>query len=139
MGINKHSPIKQIPHINIYEPVFYNYLLLRWWKLLKVARVKYRLSVNCVMVLNACYMYNKYVKDVISINGLCVYFGYFDKRTMGRYITVLRTHGFLSATAEKNNRGFNNYRITLLGIECIDSIQGSYLSMLSSLSLKEIL
>ena len=100
-----------------------------WFKTVRFARRNYGLSTNCVLVLNAAYIYNKINYKPFTRFQLIKFATYYSHSKIGKYITVLTVKGFLEV-ADKW-RCYDRYIISPEGIKVINEIDASYQEQLS--------
>ena len=116
--------IKQTSYNTINPIDYYHYILLHWFRILRKCRRQYKLSVNALMVLNACYMYCKYERDSFSPYAMVNYYTYYDVRVLNKYLKVLLCNGYLALSYQSAK--FKRYKLTSLGVQCIDLLRESY-------------
>jgi len=97
--------------------------------ILKPIRLKYKLSINAILVLNGCYLYSKLNnKDQFYTTEVKRFLGYYNDRVIKYYMSVLTLGGFTNPVNPDNFRVL--YKLTDKGIEVIQSIDQYYNSEL---------
>lgn len=93
--------------------------------ILKPIRLKYKLSINAILVLNGCYLYSKLNnKDQFYTTEVKKFLGYYNDRVIKYYMSVLTLGGFTNPVNPDNFRVL--YKLTDKGIEVINSIDQYY-------------
>jgi hypothetical protein len=94
------------------------------FRLIRPTRNKYKLPVNEVVILNACYLYHKYKGSIISMRQLFLFVGYYNKNRLIWYVNDLISKGYI----ERSDiiKGIEYYRITMGGVEVIDYFNSTY-------------
>lgn len=95
-----------------------------WFKVARFARRKYKLSTNCVIVLNGAYVYNSCIKKGFTRYSLLKFVCYYNNVRLGKYISVLLCNGFICESGMY--RGHQLYCISSKGIEVIEELNKSY-------------
>jgi len=94
-----------------------------WWKVCKPVRSKYRLSTNCLLVLNASYILSRY-NNGFTRRRLRDFAAYYSDPKIESYITTLLTRNCL-ILAESTNK-YQYYNISEYGIKIIEELNKSY-------------
>ena len=93
--------------------------------ILKPIRLKYKLSINAILVLNGCYLYSKLNnKDQFYTTEVKKFLGYYNDRVIKYYISVISLGGFINPVNPDDFRVL--YKLTDKGIEVIQSIDQYY-------------
>lgn len=87
-------------------------------------RSKYRLSVNCIMTLNSCYLYSKLIKEEFYISDIVKFNSYYDLYKIKRYFRVITLRGFISPINPGDHRVL--YRVTEKTEQAISELLTSY-------------
>lgn len=95
------------------------------FRIMRVNKVKYNLSVNCSLVLHGCYLYSKLIKPVFSKHAISVFITYWDYRIVSKYFNVLLKRGFI-VDSGKTYCGHTLYCITDQVPDIIKEIEDSY-------------
>lgn len=90
----------------------------------KPVKGQYKLSTNCLLVLNAAYLYNRCIKTGFTRFALLKFARYYDNVKIGNYMTVLMSNGYIDKT--EVYRGHQLYSISAKGIEVIEELNQSY-------------
>jgi predicted transcriptional regulator len=104
------------------------YIFRLLFQVLRPVRNKYNLSVNCLLVLNSCYLYVKLVKDQFYMTSIYKFNGYYSIPKMQNYFRVLTLAGCIVPINPDCSRVL--YKLTDKGIEVIQSIDQYYNSEL---------
>jgi hypothetical protein len=104
--------------------MFIHYVFHIFYKIVRKACKQYRLSVNCILVLNGAYIYNKVYGKAFTRTQLLKYVTYFNNVKIGKFMTVLMTHGFIDVVGKYKQ--YDVYMISPRGIECIEGLEKSY-------------
>jgi hypothetical protein len=99
------------------------------FKLIRPTRRKYRLSVNTIVILNACYLFHKYKGSIFTINQIYLFVGYYNVNRINYYIPLLISKGYIIQS--DIIKDIKYYRITLAGIEVINYFHATYQAQLS--------
>jgi hypothetical protein len=115
---------------NLYYLIVFRLL----FQILKPIRLKYKLSINAILILNSCYLYTKLVKDQFYKTDILKFTKYFNSIKINVYIDVLTLGGFISPVNPDQPK--IKYILTSLGYECINEIDQYYNSELYEFSNK---
>lgn len=96
-----------------------------WFKVCRPMKRKYKLSTNCLLVLNGIYIYSSYVSKVFTRRKVFDFVRYYDNRRTGNYLTVLMCNGFINESGLQSNR-YQLYSISEKGIHVINELNESY-------------
>ena len=87
-------------------------------------RKKYNLSVNCILILNSCYLYSKLVKDKFYMTDIYKFTSYYNIPVMKNFFRVLTLRGLIIPINPGEFRVL--YNISEQGIKIIQEIEESY-------------
>ncbi len=110
-----------------------HYIYHIWFKVCKPIKVKYKLSTNCLLVLNGAYLYNKCIGSFTRLQ-LLKFVSYYDHHRLGGYITVLITHGYIIESGTLGKGKYKDsvvYSLSEEGIKVINELKDSYNKELS--------
>jgi len=99
------------------------------FRLMKPIRRKYKLSVNCLLVLNGCYLFHKYNGSLFSLHGLYFWVKYYNRIRLQYYLNYLIGKGYLIQSDIIKNIKY--YRLTESGINVMNEFNSSYQEELS--------
>lgn len=100
-----------------------------WFKVCRPLKPKYKLSTNCLLVLNGVYVYGKLVNQTFTRRQMMLFVSYYDTGRILSYLTVLVSHNYIIETIKKGNRQY--YSLSPLGLQVIKELNESYNSELS--------
>lgn len=95
-----------------------------WFRACKTVKGKYKLSTNCLLVLNGAYLYNRCIKTGFTRYALLKFVRYYDNVKIGSYMTVLMSNGYIDKPGMF--KGHQLYSISTKGIEVIEELNKSY-------------
>ncbi len=95
-----------------------------FWLSCRPLRIKYGISVNCLLTLNGIYLYCKYVKPVFTWNAVFKFVRYFNTTKTANYLTVLIGKGFINVVRESGRVKY--YSISSMGNDVIMELNNSY-------------
>jgi hypothetical protein len=95
-----------------------------WFKVCKPLKRKYKLSTNCILVLNGMYLYSKYIKQDFTRFAVLKFCSYYNSSKIGKYITVLMTHNFVIESGKY--KGHQLYSLSAIGLQVINELNESY-------------
>ena len=95
-----------------------------WFKVCRPLKRKYKLSTNCLLVLNGAYVLHQANKKDFTIKTLQLFTSYYNSIKIKSYITVLITHGYISDSGIIKGRIV--YSISLRGLQVIKELNESY-------------
>jgi len=101
-----------------------HYIFHIWYKIVRKACKQYRLSVNCILVLNGAYIYNKTFGKPFTRTQLLKFVTYFDNHRIGKFMTVLMCNGYIEESG--HYKQYLTYKISEKGIELISSLSIRY-------------
>jgi hypothetical protein len=102
--------------------IFYNYIL--WFKVCKPIRRKYKLSVNCLLVLTGAYCYYQAEDKPFTIHNLYKFVPFFNYTRVKYYIKTLIDKSYLVLSDSYNS--YVRYSISLAGLQVIKELNESY-------------
>ena len=105
-----------------------HYILHNLFRGLKPIRNKYKLSINEIIFLNGMYLYCKHMSLTVSRNACLKFIGYYNLRKIKYYLESLMSKGMIQMA--QKIKGYNHYKITPLGFEVMNNINGSFNSCL---------
>lgn len=95
-----------------------------WFKVCKPIKGKYKLSTNCLLVLNGAYLYGIVLNKAFTRYALLKFVSYYDYSRTGKYITVLLTYGYLIESGLYKLHKL--YCISDKGLQVIQELNESY-------------
>jgi hypothetical protein len=95
-----------------------------WFKACRSIKRKYKLSTNCLLVLNGVYVYSVYVVNSFTRRKVEDVMTYYDSYKIRSYMTVLITHGFIIESGLY--KGHQLYSVSPLGLTVIQELNSSY-------------
>ena len=98
------------------------------FRLLRPVRRKYNMSVNSLVVLNACYLIHVYNGSLFSVYSLYKFVGYYSRPKLMFYISYLINKGMLTQSDQVKNILY--YRITDKGVEVMREFNNTYQQVL---------
>jgi hypothetical protein len=101
-----------------------HYVFHIWFKIVRSACKRYRLSVNCILVLNGAYIYNKVHGKPFARTQLLKFVTYFNNHKIGVMMTVLISKGYIIESGKYKQH--ITYVISPLGIQVIELLNKSY-------------
>jgi predicted transcriptional regulator len=101
-----------------------NYSYHIWFKVCRSIKRKYKLSTNCLLVLNGSYIYSKSINSDFTRRKLLDFVSYYNHHKLGEYITVLMSHGFIMESYK--SKTIQYYTISPIGLEVIEELNKSY-------------
>lgn len=102
-----------------------NYVFHLWFKILRYSRLKHRLSINTLLVLNGAYLHSKLINPSFSKTSLAKFITYYNLPNISKYITVLRIKGLVIPSGMYKQH-CQLYQLTEYGINVITEIQNNY-------------
>ena len=100
------------------------YILHNLFRGLKPIRRKYRLTINEIIFLNGMYLYCKHVSTCMSQDACHRFIGYYNLSKVKYYLGSLQTKNMIQIAEVIKDH--NRYKLTQLGIEVMDEIDGSF-------------
>ncbi len=100
----------------------YNYHI--WFKVCRMPRIRYKLSTNCLLVLNGCYVLSIILGKGYTTTKLRQFLNYYNQTKVKVYIKVLLDRKFIGISYTKG--AYIYYNITQLGIKVISDLNTSY-------------
>jgi hypothetical protein len=100
-----------------------NYTFFLLFRALVPARRKYNLAINELMILNACYIYQKHIGTAFTQYAMRHFFTYYDYLKIKYYIGTLQEKKMIY---ESDFAKRQLYKMTELGIEVIEKLNGDY-------------
>lgn len=100
-----------------------------WYKACRPLRHKYKLSTNCLMVLNGSFVYCSIVAPSFTMRKLIDFCSYYDNNRMKKYFCVLMFNKYVIENGMY--KGHQMYSISSLGIQVIRELNDSYNKELS--------
>ena len=94
------------------------------FQILKPIRIKYKLSINAILILNSCYLYSKLVKVEFYKTDILKFTRYLNSIRIKYYIETLALGGFISPI--NPDQPNVKYILTSKGIDCINEIDQYY-------------
>lgn len=101
-----------------------NYVFHLWFKILRKTRLKHKLSINTLLVLNGCYLYCKLISPTFSKTSLARFVTYYNIQHCSKYVNVLVFRGYVVETGMY--KGNPQYKINASGMTVIGEIQENY-------------
>lgn len=95
-----------------------------WFKVCRPFRHTYKLSTNCLLVLNGIYCYSLVNNKPFTRNQMLNFVGYYNNRSIQIYLSVLIGKGFI-----KDNglyKGHLVYSLSSSGLSVIQELNDSY-------------
>jgi hypothetical protein len=115
------------------------YNIFNLFRILRPIRIRYKLSVNDILILVAGVLYHKHIGSIYSISALRRFLGYFNDKKFGYYHNRLIESGYIIQSDFIN--GSPRYRLTDKSIEVVSRIDECYnrslLKFINDYSLKE--
>ena len=105
---------------------FYNHLI--WFKVCRPMRYKYHLSVNCLLILSGCYVYNKVIGS-FTLTNIVKFLGYFSSNRTKVYLKVLIDKSYIVISDTRYNKPM--YKLSDIGLNVISDLNESYAKELS--------
>ncbi len=131
---NKQKDALIMNDITMISKEYQLYIFQLLFTILRPMRLKYDLSINCILTLNACYLYGKLVKDRFYLTDIYKFSRYYSIPKTRQYFNVLALRGFINPVDPGKYRVL--YYITPLAVELINEIEESYNKELYSFSEK---
>jgi len=103
----------------------FHYIILLSFRILKVLKVKYNLSVNCSLVLHGCYVYSRLIKEGFTKTAIMKFVTYFDYNKIIVYFNVLLKRGFI-VDSGKTYAGRTLYNVSDQVTGIVKEIEESY-------------
>jgi hypothetical protein len=100
---------------------FYNHVI--WFKVCRPLRYKYHLSVNCLLILSGCYVYNTVI-GLFTLTNIVKFLGFFSSNRTRMYLTVLVSNGFIVVSGSSYNKPA--YKLSKIGLTVIQELNSSY-------------
>jgi hypothetical protein len=100
------------------------YMFHNYFRIVKFARYKYHLSVNCIIVLSGCYVYSKVFRNNFTRTNILKFCRYFDNVRINKYTIVLLKRGYLIESGKYKQHPL--YKITKEGITVIEELKDNY-------------
>lgn len=103
---------------------YHLYVFRLLYVIFRPLRKKYDLSVNCILILNSCYLYSKLVKDKFYMTDIYKFTSYYSIPVMKNFFRVLTLRGVIVPINPEERRVL--YYISESGIKIIQEIEESY-------------
>ena len=100
------------------------YIFRLLYVIFRPIRKKYDLSVNCILILNSCYLYAKLVKNQFYMTDIYKFTSYYSIPVMKNFFRVLTLRGLIIPINPGEFRVL--YNISEQGIKIIQEIEESY-------------
>jgi hypothetical protein len=100
-----------------------------WFKICRPIRAKYKLSTNCLLVLNGCYCHYKTIGKPLTRKQLTKFLTYYNPKSINIYLSVLIGKGYIKELESKGSIRY--FIISLAGIQVIKELNESYEMQLS--------
>lgn len=111
--------------IKMISSQYHLYVFRLLFVIFRPVRKKYNLSINCLLVLNSCYLYSKLEnKKEFYLTDIYKFTTYYSIPHIKQYIVVLAQRGFI--IPDKPGQFRVLYHISELGIQVIEEIEESY-------------
>ena len=101
-----------------------HYILHNLFRGLEPVRRKYKLTINEIIFLNGIYLYCKHESTCISQDACLRFIGYYNLSKVKYYISSLLGKNMIQIA--EIIKGYNRYKLTLLGFSVIDDINDSF-------------
>lgn len=101
------------------------YTLQLLFNILKPVRLKYKLSINVLIVLNSCYLYSKLYNEEFYITQIREFLRYYDANFIRRYFKALEFRGCI-ARAYTDRLGRDVWTLTPKAHLIIQDIERRY-------------
>jgi hypothetical protein len=101
-----------------------NYLI--WFKVARPIKHKYKLSTNCTLILNACYIHSITLNKPFTRSQMRRFANYFNPKQIDSYIKVLIDSNYISLVNSSKMKKVMYYSITLAGLQVIQELNNSY-------------
>jgi hypothetical protein len=95
-----------------------------WFKVCRITRRKYKLSINTLLVLNGCYVRHITTNKGFTIRNIRTFVSYYAQNKIKYYINELVTQGYLIQSGEYNSHLL--YTLSLSGLTVIKELNDSY-------------
>jgi hypothetical protein len=95
-----------------------------WYKACRPIKRKYKLSTNCLLVLNGSYVLYKTTNTPFTFNKIRTFVSYYNFHQITSYINKLIRLGYLVYSDEYNS--YVRYSISLVGLQVIKELNDSY-------------
>lgn len=102
-----------------------HYIFLNLFRILRPLRLKYKLSINELIVLNGMYCYTRHESTNFSENNIYLYIGYYSRPKIRYYITSLTDKGYI--VVSDIMKGVNRFNLTLAGLDIVNQFSEKYL------------
>jgi hypothetical protein len=134
------STMNPSTNVNTYELLdrqadFIHMILHTAFKLTKNTRRKYKLSVNAMLVINASYVYHKYIGTAFSLSSLYKLVTYYNRNRLRWQLEQLVSKGYINQCEIINGNKY--YKISSIGVEIMKDFSGSYQSTLADFLTKQ--
>lgn len=103
---------------------YHLYIFRLLYVIFRPIRKKYDLSVNCILILNSCYLYAKLVKNQFYMTDIYKFTSYYSIPVMKNFFRVLTLRGLIIPINPGEFRVL--YNISEQGIKIIQEIEESY-------------
>lgn len=107
---------------------FIHILFINSFRVVRPVRNKYKLSVNNIIVLVACYVFHKYEGSIFNLHGIYKLLGYFNRNKLQWYVNNLCSLGYLSKEV-KNKSVY--YKLSFSGLQVCQDFENTYQAVLS--------
>lgn len=101
-----------------------HYTLHNLFRGLKSIRRKYRLTINEIMFLNGMYLYCKHISTCMSQDAYVKFIGYYNLNKVKYYLGSLQGKRMIELA--EVIKGYNRYKLTVLGISVVNDIDESF-------------
>ena len=101
-----------------------NYSYHLWFKVCKPARKKYKLTVNALLILNACYLYQSVINKPFARYNLQQFVTYYNHVKIRYYVNLLIDKGYIIESG--NYKGHPLYSISPEGLQIIKELNENY-------------
>jgi hypothetical protein len=95
-----------------------------WFKCCRSIRIKYKLSSNCVLVLNGVYVYSKVINQRFTRRKILDFVSYYNIKKIDCYLTVLISKGYVIQSGQRKTLLL--YSISPIGLTVINELNQSY-------------
>jgi len=107
--------------VSIEYPLYIFQLL---FNILRPVRLKYRLSINNLIVLNSVYLYSRLEREEFHITQVKEFLRYYNSKYIARYFSVLEYRQCIARAGMKS--GHQLWTITPKGVQAIQDIEKQY-------------
>ena len=95
-----------------------------WYKVCRSVKRKYKLSTNCLLVLNGSYVLFKTTNKPFTFNSLRTFVSYYNFHQITSYINKLIRLNYLVLSDSSDK--YIRYSISLAGLQVIKELNDSY-------------